>query len=241
MRTTYVRGRIGGHKMRKQLLLLCVGAIVLAAACGQATHPCGTFSFSGSPNGNRGENISTSFSFSPGACSSNCGTNTIAYIQIVRIIDSDTVDFLAPSTQQHDRIVTGQADATQNGWAVDRIDGRIWGYYARNNDGTFASYLTTGSNATAAVLGDGPSGWPDNSWFDAVDVPVSIDANSSCVNNLLGYYYWLFIVNSGGSTGSPFNEIGVDWNQTAVDLAVAQWNATAPGVGKNIFPAFTRL
>ncbi len=227
--------------MRKQLLLLCVGAIVLAAACGQATHPCGTFSFSGSPNGNRGENISTSFSFSPGACSSNCGTNTIAYIQIVRIIDSDTGDFLAPSTQQHDRIVTGQADATQNGWAVDRIDGRIWGYYARNNDGTFASYLTTGSNATAAVLGDGPSGWPDNSWFDAVDVPVSIDANSSCVNNLLGYYYWLFIVNSGGSTGSPFNEIGVDWNQTAVDLAVAQWNATAPGVGKNIFPAFTRL
>jgi len=227
--------------MRKQLLLLCVGAIVLAAACGQATHPCGTFSFSGSPNGNRGENISTSLSFSPGACSSNCGTNTIAYIQIVRIIDSDTGDFLAPSTQQHDRIVTGQADATQNGWAVDRIDGRIWGYYARNNDGTFASYLTTGSNATPAVLGDGPSGWPDNSWFDAVDVPVSIDANSSCVNNLLGYYYWLFIVNSGGSTGSPFNEIGVDWNQTAVDLAVAQWNATAPGVGKNIFPAFTRL
>ena len=74
-----------------------------------------------------------------------------------------------------------------------------------------------------------------------MDAPVSIDANSSCVNNFLGYYYWLFVVNSGGSTGSPFNEIGVDWNQTAVDLAVAQWNATAPGVGKNTFPMFTRL
>jgi len=227
--------------MRKLLLLSIVGAIVLAAGCGKTTHPCGTFTFSGSPNGARGENISTSFAFSPAVCNSNCTTNTIAYIQIVRIIDIDTGDFLAPSTQQHDRIVTGLADATQNGWAVDRIDGRVWGYYARNNDGTFASYLTTGSNTTPAVLGDGPSGWPDNSWFDAVDVPVSIDANSTCINNLLGYYYWLFAVASGGSTGSPINEIGVDWNQTAVDNAVAKWNATAPGVGKNVFPAFTRL
>jgi hypothetical protein len=33
----------------------------------------------------------------------------------------------------------------------------------------------------------------------------------------------------------------VDWNVSAVDLAVAQWNATAPGVGKNVFPAFVKL
>lgn len=226
--------------MRKMLLpVICTIAVI--AGCGNPTLPCGTFSFSGSPNSNRGENISTSFSFSPGVCSSNCNTNTIAYIQIVRIIDRDTGDFLAPSSQQQDRIVTGLPDATSNGWAVDRIDGRVWGYYARNNDGSFASYLTTGSNASPAVLGDSPSGWPDNSWFDAVDVPVSIDANSICVNKLMGYYYWLFIVNPGGGTGSPINEIGVDWNQTSVDLAVAKWNATAPGVGKNVFPAFTRI
>ena len=86
-----------------------------------------------------------------------------------------------------------------------------------------------------------PADGPNSSWFDAVDVPVCIDAKSSCVNNFLGDYYWLFIVDTGGSTGSPINEVGVDWMQTSVDLAVAMWNSTAPGVGKNVFPAFTRL
>jgi hypothetical protein len=225
----------------RSLVFFIASVVLLATGCGTATQPCGVFTFSGSPNGDRGENISDSFAFSPSLCGANCSTNTIAYLQIVRIIDRDTGEFLAPTSQQQARIVTGQAEAVYNGWAIDRIDGRVWGYYARNNDGTFASYLTTGSNSSPAVLGDGPGGWPDSSWFDAVDVPVCIDAKSSCVNNLLGYYYWLFIVNTGGSTGTPFSEVGVDWNQTAVDLAVAQWNTTAPGVGKNVFPAFTRL
>ena len=226
--------------MRKLHILLATGTL-LAAGCGTPIPPCGSFTFSGSPNGDRGENISTSFAFNPSACGSRCSTNTIAYIQIVRIIDRDTGDFLAPTTQQFDRIVTGQSEAVYNGWAVDRLDNHVWGYYGRNNDGTFDSNLTTGSNTTAAVLIDGPSGWPDDSWFDAVDVPVNIDSDSGCVNDLLGYYYWLFIVDTGGSTGSPVNEIGVDWNQTAVNLAIAQWNATAPGLSKNVFPAFTPL
>jgi hypothetical protein len=209
--------------------------------CGQQTVPCGTFTFTGSPNGNRGENINNSFAFSPAACSARCTCAQIAYVQIVRIIDRDTGNFLSPSTEQTDREVTGDPDDTQNGWAVDRIDGRIWGYYARNNDGSFAGYLTPGSNSTSAVLGDGPSGWPDNAWFDAVDVPICLDANASCSNNMLGYYYWLFIVEPGGTTKTPTDEIGVDWNRDALDKAVARWNATASGVHKNSFPAFTRL
>ena len=79
----------------------------------------------------------------------------------MRIIDRDTGEFLAPTSQQQARIVTGQPEATSNGWAVDRIDGRVWGYYARNNDGTFASYLTPGSSTSPAILGDGPGGWPE--------------------------------------------------------------------------------
>jgi len=227
---------------RYPLLLLGVALIGAFLACGNPITQCGTFSFSGSPNGSRGENISTTFNFSPAMCSANCSTNQIAYIQIVRIIDRDTGDFLAPTAQQQARIVTGQPAATSNGWAVDRIDGRVWGYYGRNNDGTFASYLTPGSSTSPAILGDGPSGWPDNSWFDAVDVPVCIDPQSSCVNNELGWYYWLFIVSPGGATSNPpINEVGVDWMQTSVDLSVGMWNTTAPGVGKNVFPAFSRL
>ncbi len=217
--------------------LICIGLLV---ACGNPTTPCGTFSFTGSPSGSAGENIQTTFNFSPALCSRNCQTSEIAYIQIVRVIDRDTGDFLAPSTQQFDRIVTG-SDPTSNGWSVDRIDGRVWGYYGRNNDGTFASYLIPGSSTAPSILQDGPGGWPDNTWFDAVDVPVCMDAQSSCVNNLLGYYYWLFIVDSSGNTAPPINEIGVDWMQTSVDRAVALWNTTAPGVGKNVFPPLPRL
>ena len=160
---------------------------------------------------------------------------------VVRIIDRDTGNFLAPGPEMQARIVTGQANTAMNGWAVDRLEGRIWGYYGRNNDGTFASTLTPGSNATAAVLRDTPSGWGDNVWFDAVDVPVCIDASASCVNQELGFAYWLFIVNPGGSVDNPFSEIGRDWHRDAVDLAVAKWTANAPGLGKNSFPAFTRM
>ena len=216
-------------------------ATLIGVGCGQQTIPCGTFTFSGSPDGNRGEIINNSFAFNPNACSATCTCNQVAYIQIVRIIDTSTGNFLSPSTDQTNREVTGDPDATQNGWAVDRIDNRVWGYYGRNNDGSFASYLTPGSSTTPAVLGDEPSGWPDNSWFDAVDVPVCLDADSKCLNGLLGYDYWLFAVEQGGGTQTPFNEIGVDWNRDAVDKSIARWNVTAGALGKNQFPTFNRL
>jgi len=224
---------------RLSLSLAC--AAVLFAGCGTPTHPCGTFTFSGTPVGNGGENISDSFSFGPSQCSTTCNCQTICFIQIVRIRDTDTGEYLAPSSQQFDRIVTGQASPALNGWAIDRIDNRVWGYYARDNDGTFASYLTPGSSTSPAILTDGPGGWPDSSWFDAVDVPVCIDSKSQCVDELLGYYYWLYTVGAGGATETPFSEIGVDWNEQAVDLCIAKWNSTAPGVGKNLFPTFTKM
>jgi hypothetical protein len=51
----------------------------------------------------------------------------------------------------------------------------------------------------------------------------------------------MFIVQTNGSGGNPFSEIGRDWHRDAVDLAVTEWNTDAPGLGKNGFPAFTRL
>ena len=225
-----------------RLRLLSLLFIFGLTRCGQQTNPCGVFTFTGTGNSAiRGANIQVDFNFNPAACNKNCNCNTICYVQIVRIIDRTTGNFLAPNSDQQNRIVTGRAEATSNGWAIDRLSGRNWGFYGRNNDGTFASTLTTGSNTTTSTLRDTPSGWPDNSWFDAVSVPVCIDGQASCSNNLLGYYYWLFIVNPGPSVGNPFNEIGVDWNMVSFDESVKEWNVDASGLGKNSFPAFSRL
>jgi hypothetical protein len=219
-----------------------VGALAMLSACGDPTVPCGTFTFTGSPISNGGIDCEVSFAFNAATCAAAaCTCNTIAYVQIVRIVDRDTGDFLQPFSEQANRMVLGNATEAFNGWAVDRLFGRIWGYYGRNNDGSFSSTLTTGSNTTPAVLRDTPSGWAVNNWFDAVSVPVCIASGSTCVNRLLGYEYWLFIVEADGSGSDPFSEIGRLWHRDAFNLAVAEWNTDAPGLGKNSFPAMTPL
>lgn len=220
----------------------CIALLAALAACGPATVPCGAFTFTGSSIPNGGINCQVSFAFNPATCSAAaCQCNQIAYVQMVRIVDLDTGDHLQPFAEQANRMVTGNPTPAFNGWAVDRLQGRVWGYYGRNNDGTFASTLTPGSNTTAAVLRDTPSGWSVNNWFDAVSTPVCIDAKSGCVNRLDGFEYWLFIVKQDGSGSDPFSEIGRQWHRDAFDLAVAEWNADAPGLGKNTFPAMTPL
>ncbi len=228
--------------MRVITHLTVVALIAVLSACGPATVPCGTFTFTGSPIANGGIDCEVSFSFSPVACgAAACQCNTIAYIQIVRIIDRDTGNYLQPFAEQSNRMVTGNATVAFNGWAVDRLQGRVWGYYGRNNDGTFAGTLTPGSNTTAAVLRDTPQGWGVNNWFDAVSVPVCIDAGAPCVNRLAGYEYWLFVVGQDGAGSDPFSEIGREWHRDAFNLAVAEWNADAPGLKKNVFPAMSPL
>ena len=214
---------------------------LLAVACGTPTLPCGVFGFTGAAHNNRGVGVVVNFNFNPSTCGGTCTCNTICYVQIVRIIDQDTGNFLAPNTDQQNRIVTGRPDATQNGWSIDRLSGRVFGYYGRNNDGSFASTITIGSNRATATLRDTPSGWPNNSWFDAVSVPVCIDTGATCNNRLFGYYYWLFIVNNSGLASDPFHEIGVTWMQSAFNLSVTEWNNDAPGLGKNSFPGLSPL
>jgi hypothetical protein len=220
----------------------CVALLGALAGCGPATAPCGAFTFTGSSIASGGINCQVSFAFNPATCgAAACQCAQIAYIQIVRIIDRDTGNYLQPFAEQANRMVTGNATVAYNGWAVDRLQGRVWGYYGRNNDGTFASTLTPGSNTAAAVLRDQPSGWAVNNWFDAVSVPVCIDAKSGCVNRLEGYEYWLFIVQQDGSGSDPFSEIGRQWHRDAFNLSVAEWNTDAPGLGKNTFPAMSPL
>ena len=206
LRTTRRRPR------RSRVVKATLGFVLLAllaVACGTPTLPCGTFSFTGTPSGHYLD-VTVNFNFNPATCGAACTCNTICYVQIVRVIDRNTGNFLAPGPEQQARIVTGLTP-TQNGWSVDRLEGRVWGYYGRNNNGTFAGTLTTGSNTTTAILRDGPGGFPANTWLDFVSVPVCIDAGATCNNRLLGYYYWLFILDSAGNAGAPLDE----WTKSA--------------------------
>jgi hypothetical protein len=230
------------RRHRARLVKVTAGFVLfalLAVACGTPTLPCGTFTYTGTPSGHY-LNVNVDFNFNPATCGAACTCNTICYVQIVRVVDQQTGAFLAPGPEQQNRIVTGQTP-TQNGWSVDRLEGRQWGYYGRFDNGTFAGTLTTGSNTTTATLRDGPGGFPPNTWMDFVSIPVCIDANASCNNRLLGYYYWLFFLDSSGNATDPINEIGVTWMQDSFNSAVVEWNADAPGLGKHTLPGMSPL
>src|SRR5258706_607528 len=80
-----------------------------------------------------------------------------------------------------------------------------------------------------------------------VDLTVTFNFNAAtcgaaaCNNRLEGYYYWLFVTDSSGNAGAPFDEIGVTWMQDSFNLAVTEWNTDAPGLGKHPFPAMSPL
>lgn len=211
------------------------------AAC-TSIHPCGTFVFTGNANDGAASNgitMNLSFDFDPAACDSTCTTNTVAYIQMVRTynVEDGTYSYIS---EEH------EARAIANGWYIDRLTGRIWGYYGRNNNGTWASNLTPGNNTTNAVLFDAPSRSDSarNIWWQAVSAPVSIDGGAnSCNNNFLGYYYWSWFVDDAGHLTDEDIIESVAWENLhiALDDAVAAWNTQAPGLGHNQFPAFDKL
>ena len=178
------------------------------------------------------------FDFDPAECCSDCNCDTVCYVQIVRVFDLEDGIYLYASSEKADR-------ATDDGWYIDRIAGRIWGYYGRNNDGSFAAYLQPGSNTVDAILNDSPRRGETDEWmpiwWQAVSVPVCIDEGSDCVNNALGYYFWSWIVETNGAVPDPIH--GIAWKplEEHFNDAVDKWNIQAPGLGKNNFPTFTQL
>jgi len=229
-----------GHR-RMVGFLLFVPCILSLPSCTKID-PCGTFAFTGTPNdgaSSNGISMNVSFSFDPSLCGSTCSPTKIAYIQMVRTynIPDGTYSYIS---EEH------QARAIADGWYVDRLTGRKWGYYGRNDDGSFASNLIPGNNATPAVLFDGPSR-PDamrEIWWQAVSGSVSIDGGAnSCNNNFLGYYFWSWLVDAGGAVTAGYIIDAVAWEslQLTMDNAVAAWNTQAPGLSHNVFPSFDKL
>jgi len=136
------------------------------------TTPCGTFTFTGTPEADvRGVDITVAFSFHPPLCSAACNSSANAYVQVIRIIDIDSGAYMQPHSEQQDRIVSAQTSLDLDGWAVDRIANRTFGHYGRNDDGSFvAERVVPGSNIAAATLTDQPVVWPDRASFEAVSV-----------------------------------------------------------------------
>jgi len=168
----------------------------------------------------------------------SCTCNLVCFIQMVRNEDIEDGSFLYPSTEKEDR-------ATAEGWYIDRLEGKVWGYYGRNDDGTFASTVAVGSDASTANIYDFATRGEEepwiNFWWTAVTVPVCTEnAGSSCNDELLGYYFWGWKVDDAGAVAT------VDWTagtgaKDDFDAAVAAWNVQAPTLSKNTFPTFTRL
>ena len=227
---------------KRQLIVLMV--VLLLAGCERICTPvprCGTFTFTGTKvdtSTQNGVDMNVSFDFNPDGCSSTCTCDPVCYVQIVRTVDMDTSVYIYPTSEKEDR-------ANANGWYIDRIPDRIWGYYGRNDDGSFASTLNPGSETDPTILFDSPRRPEDEPWIDiwwqAVSAPVCIQSGSGCQNNLLGYYFWSWIVEPNGTTSDPIHAVAWENLDDEVDSAVTEWNAQAPGLGKNTFPAFTRL
>jgi hypothetical protein len=225
---------------RMALILTLILVSGILGAC-NPTGRCGTFGFTGSLNDsstNNGINASVDFDLNPSACGSPATCDLVAWVQIVRTLDLDTFAGLYPSSEKADR-------ATADGWYIDRVAGRIWGYYGRNDDGSFASYVTTGSDTSTATLGDAPSRPESEPWLDiwwmAVSVPVCLDTDSAILNNLAGYYFWSFTVDDRGVVDGPIDAIAWVPQDVSFADAVVLWNAQAPGLGKNTFPSFANL
>jgi len=219
------------------IMFMLLGLLAVLGCC--PIPPCGDFTFTGTKvdtSTSNGVNMNVSFDFNPHECGSKCTCDPVCYVQIVRTVDLEDGTYHYPSSEKSDR-------ATDDGWYLDRLAGRIWGYYGRNDDGSFASHLDTGSEVDPAILYDSPRR-PEAEpwlgiWWQAVSVPVCIDEDSDCENHLLGYYFWSWSVNDDGEVTGIIDTLAWEPLDTAFDEGVDEWNAQAPSLGKNTFPAFT--
>ena len=231
------------NKRFKPRWLIWMMLLFLTACTRYCTVPCGTFELQDlgvrDTATQNGWNMELDFSFAPADCGVECTCNKVVYVQMLRSVDHEDGTFLYASTEKEDR-------ATAEGWHIDRLAGRIWGYYGRYDDGSFATTITVGSDTTTATLRDFPrrgeaEPWLGFTWM-AITVPVCIDnPDSACNEHLLGYYEWAWIVDDAGTVPGTLHWVSPKSLKDDFDDAVAEWNIQAPGLGKNTFPAFTRL
>lgn len=200
-----------------------------ASGCGAPSVNCGSWAFNGTVQSDPNSfPLTSSFTFTPATCGSNCKVQTDAMIQMTLVYDTvERMNVYATSADQD------RADA--NGWNIDRVNGAGYGWYSLLNDGkTFYSFWeTTGSNNTADTLNDRPGGWANNTFFYAVDASVCFksDGSDTCTHKILGYYFWSWVIENNGNAAEFLTAPGWQPLEAEFQSALAAWNKWAPNSG----------
>jgi hypothetical protein len=201
------------------LSLVCV-----VLGCTKALN-CGGWAFNGTVQGDSFP-LTSAFTFTPATCGSSCNVQTDAMIQITLVYDADERKDIYATTADGDR-------ANADGWNIDRVDGAAYGWYGLLNDGKtfYSGWDTTGSNNTADTLTDDPGGWPNNTFFYAVDVSICFKSNT-CADKILGYYLWSWTIDNTGNASKFIIGPAFQGHETEFQSALSGWNTWAPTSGQ---------
>lgn len=215
------------------MVLLVLGGDAFAGS-NQPTQPCGTFTSTANGLSQGAARCTIEFAFAATTASCNaapCTCTRVGYVQVIRAWDVDRNQYIQPFEEQQERMVVGESEPQVNGWAVDRRANNDWGYFARLNgedmefdEGSLKPGNNSASPKVKAWMSDRPARWRKHVQFEAVSVPVCLDATSACVNKLLGYQHWSFHVQDNGKGSNPVRRVATEWERDAVGLALAKWN-----------------
>lgn len=146
-----------------------------------------------------------------------CDCDQIAFIQAVQRLEPNGDVY----SKSH-----GTPRATETGWRIDRLQGKEYGWYGLNDNGTFAVTVTPGrtSTSTAAVMRDTPSSNRLGQTWSFETCAVCYQGTDA--NKIYGCKTWGFKVDDEGSlTSSQSTEStspSVNWT-----ASVSQWNQQA--------------
>jgi len=217
------------------LLLASSGACV-----DESFRSCGTFTFDGrvihdtqDPARAVGAAFKETFTFDPAKC--GCSCNQVWFVQILRPKDVQTGEIIQPHAAQQGRMVIDPAHPELNGWAVDRLDGVKFGYYAMNDDGSVTEPSHTsrfGSATVSAVMqdqvGPGRSGPFTGRTMMVQGVTAAVCMDGDCKGRILGLEEWIVNFHDGTIDPATAHE-GYKWEAEAVSAAIQQWNEHLDG------------
>jgi hypothetical protein len=213
---------------------------------------CGTFQFIDPNNSSIGINqaippqgaVQIGFKFDPQpTCQVSCQCNTVAYIQIIRVFNSQRTGFVFVDQETSFRMVKNQ-EYWLSGWAVDRQPRRTSGYYGYVGTGDSeapSAGIQPGDNINWAILTDKPGDLPDGAIGEVISFAVCRDKDANCPDCILGSYFWAFTLGSNGTVTITTHYEGKEWHQDALYHAILNWNREAERLGKSKLPEHRHL